>query len=312
MDENKEFNKIGDESPRCTMCGTQCDEKEDYCPVCGTPLYLVAREKPEEEMVPEEPKKKKRGTAIKIMAVMLVLALFSAGGCYLHMKAGVVADIIEHPFSEVEVFEEAYDELTIIGQFLYRGKLTDALVQAVRLNPYSGVSNGVVNKDSIGHYKKYKAVADKVGITCEDNADAINYIDTVLTLEKYMGYNSLYTFSGECVKLVKQGAAYLIEGFATEFPEVKSIYVGYAYDYSLRALNIAREAASDDEISADFVNKLENFYKICVRLYRGDESASLEMQSAIEAVFAAGEEAENAFIAAKAIEDKLFTMTISE
>ena len=247
----------------------------------AAPEEIEASEIGEAEEPTVKKKSKKKAVAIVMTCIFLVGLIGGGlfGGYTVINKRGqqLLVDMTEN--ADAEALSNEYRKLGALGQKFFHQAIVEKFVEQIKNNPYKAPFElgGVkpVNTDAIKDYKAYKAAAEALEIT-EDDTNAIDYIEKVLVLEKYIQYNEVTGCMLDSKDSV-QSALNLIESTVDVLP-----YYGYVstannmVDYSIeliekqlnKAISKCMKYDTSDELCKSYIDGLKTFKSTCDSAYK--------------------------------------------
>ena len=210
--------------------------------------------------------KKKSVFAIIISSVLIIVALvvFLAIRGSLNSKADAVISLINESSMDVSKISEAYDAMGDMGKKFFSSKVKSFFVSKVENNKYrSGSSSNLVNDDIIKAYKQYKKVCEALDITSE-YSNINEYIDKVLSLEKYSKYNNVYKMYNNTYNLVLSASDREKSALRNTGKRYIEQLFGDAYEMMEEACNTARsiwDGSSQGEKYLDALSDIMWFYE---------------------------------------------------
>lgn len=281
-EQNRNKNAPDTGIPTTDVPATEADETEAGAVEAGeiTPEEAEALENSEEETTAKK-KSKKKAVAI-VMTCIFLIGLIGGGlfgGYTVINKRGqqLLVDMTEN--ADAEALSNEYRKLGTLGQKFFHQAIVEKFVEQIKSDPYKApYASGelrTVSVNSINKYKTYKAIAEALEIT-EKDTNAIDYIEKVLVLEKYIPYNELigcYVASLESV----QSALDLLKSTIEVLP-----YYGYVstannmVDYSVeligeqldKAISQCMKYDTTDELCKSYIDGLKTFKSSCDFTYK--------------------------------------------
>lgn len=226
-------------------------------------------------------KSKKKAVAIVMTCIFLVGLIGGGlfGGYTVINKRGqqLLVDMTEN--ADAEALSNEYRKLGVLGQKFFHQAIVEKFVEQIKSDPYKApYASGelrTVSVNSINKYKTYKAIAEALEIT-EKDTNAIDYIEKVLVLEKYIQYNELigcYVASLESV----QGALDLLSSAIELFPYYKyDSTTKNMVDYSVElvgkqldeAISQCMKYDTTDVLCKSYIDGLKTFRSYCDSPYK--------------------------------------------
>lgn len=292
-EQNRNENAPDTGIPTTDVPATEANETEVGAVEAGeiTPEEAEALETNEEE--PTIKKKSKKKAVAIVMTCIFLIGLIGGGlfgGYTVINKRGqqLLVDMTEN--ADAEALSNEYRKLGALGQKFFHQAIVEKFVEQIKNNPYKApYASGklrMVSVNSINKYKTYKAIAETLEIT-EEDTNAIDYIEKVLVLEKYIPYNEFigcYVASLESV----ESALDLLKSTFDVLP-----YYGYVstannmVDYAIelaekqldKAISQCTKYYTADELCKSYIDELRTFKSACDSayklLYRKDEIAEI-------------------------------------
>lgn len=239
-----------------------------------------ALENSEEETTAKK-KSKKKAVAIVMTCIFLIGLIGGSlfGGYTVINKRGqqLLVDMTEN--ANAEALSNEYRKLGALGQKFFHQAIVEKFVEQIKSDPYKApYASGelrTVSVNSINKYKTYKATAKALEIT-EKDTNAIDYIEKVLVLEKYIPYNELigcYVASLESV----QSALDLLKSAIDLLPYYKyDSTTENMVDYSVElvgkqldeAISQCMKYDTTDELCKSYIDGLKTFKSSCDFTYK--------------------------------------------
>lgn len=264
---------------KCPQCGAEQAQGQAFCPYCGTKNERSNTENVSEvisqfnEGVVNQEKKKRKKTKIivgVIVTLIILIAVFLGIYVFFNNKANVVINEIVSSTPSTTVVKSAYDELTPIGQFLFRDKIVDTFVQEVSENVYTTSSTWLVNEAALDKYYIYKSIGSDLKISAEDGTNVMSHIEAVLKLQNYEKYNDVRRCAANSVSDYTDCLEYLADVLDSSNYYLMTIYVGYAHTAADDALTAAKVYSSDDSLCVRYIDALETIEEELGDLYYDD------------------------------------------
>lgn len=293
-EQNRNENAPDTGIPTTDVPATEADETEANETEAGaveageiTPEEAEALETNEEE--PTIKKKSKKKAVAIVMTCIFLIGLIGGGlfgGYTVINKRGqqLLADMTEN--ADAEALSNEYRKLGALGQKFFHQAIVEKFVEQIKSDPYKApVESGEskpANAESIYKYKKFKATAEVLEITDADT-NAIDYIEKVLVLEKYIPYNEVtgcmldtrefISSAVDVMSTIDEVLPYI--GYisnARRLVELSIQSIGEIFD---RAISECSKYDTEDELCKSYIEALRTVKSSCDSLYKvlyeGDE-----------------------------------------
>ena len=262
----------------CANCGFELTADQQFCPSCGTKYELQVSAEVSNAIAQFNQKVVKQKTAktnkkilitilVSIVVLLVVLSIFVY--FFFNSQADRIIKEIKSESPSVSAIETQYDNLTPIGEFLFKDRIVTAFAKHVSENDYTTpyVLGHLVNEEALAQYTTYKAIADALDIKANHKTHIVEHIDCVLKLKSYEKYNDL----GECIE---SSFDYYLDfcGYLEDAAEISSYYMldyylGKAYTAIGNALTAANRNSSGNTLCNQYIQALETIKEEVGDLY---------------------------------------------
>lgn len=309
--------------PATDVPATEADETKD-----GeiTPEEAEVLENSEEETTAKK-KSKKKAVAI-VMTCIFLIGLIGGGlfgGYTVINKRGqqLLADMTEN--ADAEALSNEYRKLGALGQKFFHQAIVEKFVEQIKNNPYKAPvelgESKPANAESINKYKKFKATAEVLEIT-EADTNAIEYIEKVLVLEKYIPYNEVTGCMLDTQEII-QNVAELMVGMEALIPyigrdsEARSLVeftiqtLGKLFD---NAISECSKYDTEDELCKSYIETLQTVKSSCDSLHKvlfKEDEINKATDNLLEFASTAAEKSKTALADTKKIPD-INTVTVNQ
>ena len=201
--ETKVEDSVVEETIKCGKCGAQLEESQLFCPMCGAKRKKPNKEKAKAENEKKPASKKKKVVLVCVIFVAAVLLLVCTFSVFylgsligsLNKQYDIIAENIHSYYKDVSVIEDAYNELTPLGQKIYKYKIIDEMYDEVSQNQYVNDNEDMLvdnSRSRLVDYIKYAQIVEIIDMDSKKGEKLESYISTVNELYSYSTANNWY------------------------------------------------------------------------------------------------------------------------